>query len=178
MHGRVQGFFSAVVVLDKVCMLLFTACFMQIPFSEHLVVQGLQVILFFQPSCCVHAFLIFLLVAHVGSCTQVGYCILRNRRMCSFLQERYLGMSGRCLRMAQALSSLSYEVQAPLKLRRFQLTEERACESVITFLQVSAPASVENLAAKKIAATLCRSLLVHAIHRALDWLSVACCRSC
>jgi hypothetical protein len=38
-----QGFLSAVSVLSKVCMLLFTACFMQIPFSEHLVIQGLQV---------------------------------------------------------------------------------------------------------------------------------------
>ena len=38
-----QGLFSALGVLSKVCMLLFTACFMQIPFSEHLVVQGLQV---------------------------------------------------------------------------------------------------------------------------------------
>jgi len=38
-----QGFFSAVGVLSKVCMLLFTACFMQIPFAEHLVVQGVQV---------------------------------------------------------------------------------------------------------------------------------------
>lgn len=38
-----QGLFSALGVLSKVCMLLFTACFMQIPFSEHLLVQGLQV---------------------------------------------------------------------------------------------------------------------------------------
>lgn len=38
-----QGFFSALGVLSKVCMLLFTACFMQIPFAEHLVVQGVQV---------------------------------------------------------------------------------------------------------------------------------------
>jgi hypothetical protein len=68
--------------------------------------------------------------------TQVGYCVLRNRTMCGFLQERYLGMSGRCLRMAHTLSVLSYEAQAPLKLRGSKLTEDRACESVISFLQV------------------------------------------
>ena len=30
-------------VLSKVSMLLFTACFMQIPFREHVLVQGIQV---------------------------------------------------------------------------------------------------------------------------------------
>lgn len=30
-------------VLSKVSMLLFTACFMQIPFREHLLVQAIQV---------------------------------------------------------------------------------------------------------------------------------------
>lgn len=43
MHICMQGFLSAVGVLSKVCMLLFTACFMQIPFQEHLLVQGIQV---------------------------------------------------------------------------------------------------------------------------------------
>ena len=38
-----QGFLSAMGVLSKVSMLLFTACFMQIPFREHLLVQGIQV---------------------------------------------------------------------------------------------------------------------------------------
>ena len=39
----IQGFLSAMGVLSKVSMLLFTACFMQIPFREHLLVQGIQV---------------------------------------------------------------------------------------------------------------------------------------
>jgi hypothetical protein len=39
----VQGFASAMGVLSKVSMLLFTAFFMQIPFREHLLVQGIQV---------------------------------------------------------------------------------------------------------------------------------------
>ena len=44
MHINVmQGFLSAMGVLSKVSMLLFTACFMQIPFREHLLVQGIQV---------------------------------------------------------------------------------------------------------------------------------------
>ncbi len=30
-------------MLSKVSMLLFTACFMQIPFREHVLVQGIQV---------------------------------------------------------------------------------------------------------------------------------------
>jgi len=38
----VQGFLSAMGVLSKVSMLLFTTCFMQIPFREHLLVQGIQ----------------------------------------------------------------------------------------------------------------------------------------
>ena len=41
----VQGFLSAMGVLSKVSMLLFTTCFMQIPFREHLLVQGIQVTL-------------------------------------------------------------------------------------------------------------------------------------
>ena len=44
MHiNTMQGFLSAMGVLSKVSMLLFTACFMQIPFWEHLLVQGIQV---------------------------------------------------------------------------------------------------------------------------------------
>ena len=44
MHINImQGFLSAMGVLSKVSMLLFTACFMQIPFREHLLVQGIQV---------------------------------------------------------------------------------------------------------------------------------------
>ena len=44
MHNVImQGFLSAMGVLSKVSMLLFTACFMQIPFWEHLLVQGIQV---------------------------------------------------------------------------------------------------------------------------------------
>ena len=40
---QVQGYLSAMGVLSKVSMLLFTACFMQIPFREHVLVQGIQV---------------------------------------------------------------------------------------------------------------------------------------
>ncbi|CAL8471569.1 g11111 [Coccomyxa elongata] len=102
------GLFSALGVLSKVCMLLFTACFMQIPFSEHLFVQGLQ----------------------------VGYCILHNGRMCSALETRYLGIRERCLAVARALSAVSYEAQAPLKLRSRTLSGAHACESVNAYLQI------------------------------------------
>ena len=44
-----QGYLSAMGVLSKVSMLLFTACFMQIPFREHMLVQGIQV-----EAPCVH----------------------------------------------------------------------------------------------------------------------------
>lgn len=40
---RSQGYLSAMGVLSKVSMLLFTACFMQIPFREHVLVQAIQV---------------------------------------------------------------------------------------------------------------------------------------
>ena len=44
-----QGYLSAMAVLSKVSMLLFTACFMQIPFREHVLVQGIQVDPLFAP---------------------------------------------------------------------------------------------------------------------------------
>ncbi|CAL5224179.1 g6819 [Coccomyxa viridis] len=102
------GYTSAMGVLSKVSMLLFTACFMQIPFREHVLVQGIQ----------------------------VGYCILHNGRMCSALEGRYLHIRGRCLRAADMLGALSYEAQAPLKMRPRSLGQDRACESVNAYLQI------------------------------------------
>ena len=69
-------------------------------------------------------------------CLQVGYCILHNGRMCSALEGRYLHMRSRCLRAADMLGALSYEAQAPLKLRPHSLGQDRACESVSAYLQV------------------------------------------
>ena len=69
-------------------------------------------------------------------CLQVGYCIMHNGRMCSALEDRYLGIRRRCLRAADALGALSYEAQAPLKMRPHSLGQERACESVNAYLQV------------------------------------------
>ena len=67
---------------------------------------------------------------------QVGYCILHNGRMCSALEGRYLGIRARCLRLADMLSALSYEAQAPLKVRPTSLGRQRACESVNAYMQV------------------------------------------
>ncbi len=69
-------------------------------------------------------------------CLQVGYCILHNGRMCSALEGRYLHIRGRCLRAADMLGALSYEAQAPLKMRPRSLGQDRACESVNAYLQV------------------------------------------
>ena len=69
---------------------------------------------------------------------QVGYCILHNGRMCSALETRYLGIRERCLAMARTLSALSYEAQAPLKMRSRSLSSAHACESVNAYLQVTA----------------------------------------
>ena len=69
-------------------------------------------------------------------CLQVSYCILHNGRMCSALEGRYLGIRARCLRLADMLSALSYEAQAPLKVRPTSLGRERACESVNAYMQV------------------------------------------
>ena len=66
---------------------------------------------------------------------QVGYCILHNGRMCAALQGRYLNIRARCLCAADALGALSYEAQAPLKMRPASLGRERACESVNAYLQ-------------------------------------------
>lgn len=70
-------------------------------------------------------------------CWQVGYCILHNGRMCSALETRYLGFRERCLAIARMLSTLSYEAQAPLKMRSRNLSEAYACESVNAYLQVT-----------------------------------------
>ena len=69
-------------------------------------------------------------------CGQVGYCVLHNGRMCSALETRYLGIRERCLAMARTLSALSYEAQAPLKMRSRTLSSAHACESVNAYLQV------------------------------------------
>ncbi len=69
-------------------------------------------------------------------CGQVGYCIVHNGRMCSALETRYLGIRERCLTMARTLSALSYEAQAPLKMRSRTLSSAHACESVNAYLQV------------------------------------------
>lgn len=56
--------------------------------------------------------------------------------MCAALEGRYLGIRGRCAGLADALSALSYEAQAPLKVRPHALGHARACESVNAYLQV------------------------------------------
>ena len=73
-------------------------------------------------------------------CLQVGYCILHNGRMCSALEGRFLGIRAR--RLADILSALSYEAQAPLKVRPASLGRERACESVNAYMQVHLPADL------------------------------------
>ena len=69
-------------------------------------------------------------------CLQVGYCILHNGRMCSALEGRYLHIRSRCLQAADILGALSYEAQAPLKLRPHSPGQDCACESVSAYLQV------------------------------------------
>ena len=68
-------------------------------------------------------------------CLQVGYCILHNGRMCSALEGRYLHIRSRCSQAAGILGALSYEAQAPLKMRPHSLGQDRACESVNAYLQ-------------------------------------------
>ena len=67
----------------------------------------------------------------------MGYCILHNGRMCSELEGRYLHIRSRCLQAADMLGALSYEAQAPLKMRPRSLGQDRACESISAHLQVS-----------------------------------------
>ena len=76
---------------------------------------------------------------------QVGYCILHNGRMCVALEGRYLNIRTRCLRAADALGALSYEAQAPLKMRPTSLGRERACESVNAYLQARPTALSQHI---------------------------------